>query len=244
VSCSRRSGFADGDQIVDFGTPTCHLDTWPCPTNTKLRLLRKLPPRSRPKDQDNSRVVTSPPLALILRWHCLLPIGEIAIARHENFGNRRSSEPLALHYCSRALPLALGSKNGGRYSIGRRMLTILRQPVILIKVQTAFFPREIGGQSGFGTIGSGKSGSHRYRIERCRSGSGWLSTLKRDREFESPSLQRGVTCEPRRPVARSTGERYRLVCSAGALTLAPKSPGEMRAAGHVDRAGLPSAEIP
>src|ERR1700730_17309811 len=31
--------------------------------------------------------------------------------------------------------------------------------------------------------------------------------VKRDRGFESISLQRGVTCEPRRPGARSAGAR-------------------------------------
>src|ERR1700730_15157805 len=48
-----------------------------------------------------------------------------------------------------------------------------------------------------------------YRTESCRSVSVWLSTLKRDREFESPFLHRRVTCEPER-ARRISAKRSKL----------------------------------
>ena len=36
------SPISEGDWIVDFGPPTCQLDTCLCPTNAEMRLPRKL----------------------------------------------------------------------------------------------------------------------------------------------------------------------------------------------------------
>src|SRR5882757_9727478 len=48
-------------------------------------------------------------------------------------------------------------------------------------------------------------------------------TGKAPYKFESGLLQRRVTCEPRRPGARSAGARYRWYAQPAHLTRAPKS---------------------